>query len=131
MMRMLSIAVAVAVVVSAQMPSGARRGRQGKQGQTGISPLETPPATFHGTLRSATKKEIVLALPEEQSVAFHISHKTKFLKDGKAIKPTAIPEGTTLTVEGKRDLMGNVEAVSVTVDPPAKSPPPATAGAEK
>jgi hypothetical protein len=122
------LALALTGVLAGQVPSGSRRSRQGKQAQAGISPLETPPATFHGTLRSQSKKEIVLALPEDQSVAFHISHKTKFLKDGKAIKASEIAEGAALTVEGKRDLMGNVEAVSVTVDTsakPAAAPTPA------
>ena len=88
--------------------------------------METPVATFHGTVRSINKKEIVLDMPEDQSIAFHISHKTKFVKDAKAIKPAAIAAGAMVTVDGKRDLLGNVEAVTVTVDtkPPAKTGPP-------
>jgi hypothetical protein len=90
--------------------------------------METPVATFHGTLRSLNKKEIVLDLPEDQSVAFHISHKTKFVQEAKAIKPSAIVAGAAVTVDGKRDMKGNVEAVTVTVDsnkkPPAEAKPP-------
>ncbi len=132
-MRKLLIAMALLAVLNAQMtPSGGRRSRQGRS-QTSISPLETPPATFHGTLRSLTKKEVVLALPEDQSVAFHISHKTKFLKDGKPVKPADIHTDTALTVEGKRDALGNVEAVTVTVDPPVKpaAPPDTVAAPQK
>jgi hypothetical protein len=87
-----------------------------------VSELETPVATFHGALRSINKKEVVLALPEDQSIAFHVSHKTKFLKDAKPIKPSAIAPGAPVTIEGKRDVLGNVEAVTVTVDSPAKQP---------
>src|SRR5215471_9675468 len=86
-----------------------RRGRQ-RQPQTGISDLETPVATFQGTVRSINKKEIVVDMPEDQSIAFHISHKTKFVKDTKPIKPAAIAAGVPVTVEGKRDALGNTEA---------------------
>ena len=78
--------------------------------------METPVATFHGKLKSVSKKDIVLEVGEDQTIAFHISHKTKFLKDGKPIKPAAIPAGAPLTVDGRRDLFGNVDAVTVTVD---------------
>ena len=119
-------------LLCAQTPSTGRQSKQGRtrqQPQNRGSDLETPAATFHGAVRSISKKEIVLEMPENQSIAFHISHKTKFLKDAKPIKPAAIAVGTVVTVDGKRDLLGNVEAVSVTVDtkPPAKpeAAPPA------
>jgi hypothetical protein len=120
-------------VVCAQVitPNTGRRSRP-QQPQTRISDLETPVATFQGTLRSVSKSEIVLGMREDQSIVFHISHKTKFLKDAKPIKPSAIPPGASLTVDGKRDLKGNVEAVTVTVDPAKKpaepAPAPASAG---
>jgi hypothetical protein len=128
-MRKCFLAVALIPMLCAQAPVPGRQGRQGRgkqQQQNRGSELETPAATFHGTVRSINKKEIVLDLPEDQSVAFHISHKTKFVKDEKPIKPSAIAAGAPVTVDGKRDLLGNVEAVTVTVDtkPPAKPEPP-------
>ena len=57
-------------------PAAQRRGKQTQRTANKVSELETPVATFHGTLKSVTKKEIILELPEEQSIAFHISHKT-------------------------------------------------------
>src|SRR5215467_11412745 len=119
-MRLSIIVLAVAALVCAQTPNPGRRGRQ-TQPQARVSDLETPVATFHGTLKSINKKEVVLALAEDQTIAFHVSHKTKFLKDGKAIKPSAIPADAPLTVDGKRDLLGNVEAVTVTVDAAKKT----------
>jgi hypothetical protein len=112
------LASALVSLLCAQTPTPGRQCRQGKrqQPQNKVSELETPVATFHGTLRSINKKEFVLDLPEDQSIAFHISHKTKFVKEAKAIKPSAIAAGAPVTVEGKRDLLGNVEAVTVTVD---------------
>jgi len=102
--------------------------RRSRPQQGGISPLETPVATFHGTLKSVSKKELVLALPEDQAVTFYISKKTKFLKDSKPIKASEIADGAPLSVDGKRDARGNTEAVTVAVETNAKPPqPPATA----
>src|SRR5438270_2437220 len=124
------LASALVSGLCAQTPYPGGQSRQGRrrQPQNKVPDLETPVATFHGTLRSINKKEVVLELPEDQSIAFHISHKTKFLKDGKPVKSSAIAAGAPVTVDGKRDLLGNVEAVTVTVDsskkPPADSKPP-------
>src|ERR1041384_4626349 len=128
-MRKCVLAAVLVPILCAQLPPTARQTRQTRQRQqpqNKTSDLETPAATFHGTVRSISKKEIVLDLPEDQSVAFHISHKTKFLKDAKAIKTAAIAAGAPVTIDGKRDLLGNVEAVTVTVDtkPPAKPETP-------
>jgi len=128
-MRKCLLALVLASLLGGQTQSPGRQSRQSKkQPQNKISDLETPVATFQGKLRSISKKEIVLDLPEDQSIAFHISHKTKFVKETKAIKPSTIAEGTPLTVEGKRDLLGNVEAVTVSVDsnkkPPQDAKPP-------
>lgn len=116
MCKCLLILLLGAAVWAQAPPAAQRRGKQTQRTANKVSELETPVATFHGTLKSVTKKEIILELPEEQSIAFHISHKTKFLQDSKPIKPAAIKVGAPLTLEGKRDLLGNVEAVTVTVD---------------
>jgi hypothetical protein len=118
------LALILGSVLWAQTQSPGRQSRQGQrqQPQNKVSELETPVATFHGTLRSISKKEIVLDLPEDQSITFHISHKTRFVKDTKSIKPSAIAAGALVTVDGKRDLLGNVEAVTVTVDSSKKPP---------
>jgi hypothetical protein len=121
------LAAMLVPALCAQTPTMGRvRTGRTRQPQTGISDLETPAATFHGTVRSISKQEIVLDLPEDQSVAFHISRKTKFVKEAKPIKPTEIAAGAPVTIDGKRDARGNTEAVTVTVDTkPAARPDPA------
>src|SRR5579871_4702401 len=107
-MRKCILAILVlSAVCTAQMTTGRRRQTR----QTGISPLETPAATFHGTLTSVNKKQLVLGIGEDQAITFYVSHKTKFLKDSKPIKPAEIASGTLLAVDGKRDAMGNTEAI--------------------
>ncbi len=83
--------------------------------------METPVATFHGTLKSLSKKELVLAMPEDQAITFYVSHKTKYLKDSKPIKAADIKSGAPLSVDGRRDALGNTEAVTVTVESSAKA----------
>src|SRR5579863_1967544 len=101
-MRKCVLAILVlSMVCMAQTTTGRRRSTK----QAGISPLETPAATFHGTLTSVTKKELVLGVGEDQAITFYISHKTKFLKVSKAIKPTEIASGALLTIDGKRDAL--------------------------
>ena len=126
-MRKCVILALFVAALCAQVPTVGRRGRTAPRQQNRVSDLETPVATFHGKLKSLTKKEVVLELGEDKSIAFHISHKTKFLKDAKPIKPAAIPAGAPVTIDGKRDLLGNVDAVTVTVDTGPQPNPPNTA----
>ena len=118
-MRKCVLVLTVACTLSAQAPVQTRSRRSGTQ-QSGVSPLETPVATFHGTLKSVSKKELVLEVQNEHEVAFAISHKTKFLKEKKSIKAADIPSGAVLSVDGKRDILGNTEAVVVRLEPDAK-----------
>ena len=119
------LALSMVSALSAQAPPQTRMPttRRGGSRQSGISPLETPVATFHGALKSLSKKELVLALPEQNEIAFYISHKTKFLKNEKPVKPSQIPAGTPLSVDGKRDVLGNTEAVTVRVESPKVESP--------
>ena|SRR5690349_5716477 len=124
-MRTCVLACIALLTVSTQAKAQVRQPATRRAGgrQSGISPLETPAATFHGTLKSISKKELILALPDDHEVVFYLSHKTKFLKDQKPIKPSAIPADARLSVDGKRDIRGNTEAVSVTVESSKAEPP--------
>jgi hypothetical protein len=107
----------ILALMAALLPAQPRRAPQHKASpQNKVSELETPVATFHGKLASVSKKDLVLDVGEDQSISFHVSGKTKFLKAGKPIKPAAIAPGSSVTIDGKRDLLGNVDAVTVTVD---------------
>jgi hypothetical protein len=116
-----AVAVIIVLSLSPAFAQSGRRSKQERKPQSKISELETPLATFRGTVKSIDKKEIVLELAEEkQEVAFHRSRKTKFLKDAKEVKPSDIPPGTPVAIEAKRDLLGNIDAVSVIVQAKAK-----------
>jgi len=75
---------------------------------------------FHGKLKEMGKKEIVIETEENQIVTIRRSSKTKFLKDSKPIKPSAIDLETLITIEAAEDADLSLLATDVTVDPPAK-----------
>jgi hypothetical protein len=79
--------------------------------------------TFHGKLTEMSKKDLTIATEDQPAFVIGRSHKTKFLKDGKAIKPEEIPVGAALTVDVTKDPDLNPLAVAVTVDSPAAKPP--------
>jgi hypothetical protein len=76
--------------------------------------------TFHGTLKQISNKEIVIRNEEDQDVVIRRSRKTKFLKDDKEIKASAVPANALVTVEAAEDIDLKPIAVSLSVDPPPK-----------
>jgi hypothetical protein len=90
-----------------------------------------PSATMHGTLKKITSKDIVILVEGDQSVDIDRTHKTKFLKDGKEIKPADIAAGSVVTVDVNHDPQLHPLAITLTVDsgPTDLETPPATTGA--
>lgn len=78
--------------------------------------------TFHGKLVEISKKEVTIATDDQPVFNIGRSRKTKFLKDGKEIKPESIKEGASLTVDVVKDPDLNPLAVTVNVDPVAAQP---------
>lgn len=84
-----------------------------------------PAVTFHGTLKSIDNKQVIIE-SEDQTVLLGRTHKTKFLKDDKEIKPKDIPAGAPLTIDVNKAPDGSLLAVNVFVDSPkAAAPKPA------
>jgi len=88
-----------------------------------------PPATapkgvvlvFHGKLKVLDKKKIVIETEESQLLTIKLTSKTKFLSDGKEVKPATIDLDAPLTVDVNQDTDASFLAVNVTVDSPEKS----------
>jgi len=96
-----------------------RRGRYSTSPAT-LGAYKGVAGTFHGKLKGLGKKEIVIETEESQMVTIRRSSKTKFLKDSKPIKPTAIDLETPITIEAAEDTDLSLLATNVTVDPPPK-----------
>ena len=77
-----------------------------------------PAVTFHGKLKQISNKEVVIVSDEDQEIVLRRTHKTKFLKGDKEIKPADIPEGTALTLDVTKDPDMKPVALNVFVDQP-------------
>ena len=77
--------------------------------------------SFHGRLKQMSDKEIMIVNDDNQMISLRRSHKTKFLKDGEAIKASGIDLETPITVDASEDSDLKLTAVRVTVDAPRRS----------
>lgn len=102
--------------------TGYSRSRRGAFPSTAAGAYKGIAGTFHGILRKLDNKEILIFSDEQQTVTIRRSRKTKFLKDGQDIKPSEIKLETAVTIEATEDVDSKMVALSVTVDPPRKSP---------
>jgi hypothetical protein len=106
------------VPVSAQMRRGTRvAGTKA----TGADPnLGAVVATFGGTLKSITKKDMAIEIENGNSVEFKVIGKTTYFVGDKQVKAKDIAVETPVTIEGKKDGFGVLTAMKVSV----KSVPP-------
>ena len=70
-------------------------------------------ATFQGTLKSADKKQLILAVEDNESLKMFVTAKTRFIRDGATAKPSDFHGGETVMVEAARDVKLNLLAVKV------------------
>ncbi|HZT31032.1 MAG TPA: hypothetical protein VFA33_14180 [Bryobacteraceae bacterium] len=112
-----SLVLLVASLVLAQ--EGRSRSRRSAPNPTLNSGAYGGPAvTFRGTLKQVTNKEIVMQSDEDQTIVLRRTHKTKFFKAGKEIKPSLIAQGAPLAVDVTDDPEMKPVALNVFVDPP-------------
>lgn len=78
-------------------------------------------ASFNGTLKSADKKWLILAVENGESLKMFVTSKTRFLRDGKAAKPADFHDGEAVVVDAERDVRLNM--IAVKVEFPVKTPP--------
>jgi hypothetical protein len=105
--------IALAVLGLTFSVAGQRRQSRSGQARSTKDPATAVVVAFTGTLRSVSKKEILIASPEGQEITFHRSKKTEFLKGSKEIKPEEIPEHSEVTVEASKDVTGLLSALRV------------------
>ncbi len=94
-------------------------------------PYSGPAVTFHGKLKQITKKEVVIISSEDQEIVLRRTHKTKFLKGNKEIKPSEIREGTAVTLDVSKDADMKPVAVNVFVDQPKRKSATSSAATSK
>jgi hypothetical protein len=103
---------------------GQLRGRRGNS--SGATPhpeaFKGVVATFSGTLKKLTKKEIVIDLVDSHELmTFRRNKSTKFLNNDVEIKPGAIDFESLVTVDASEDVDLKLMAVRVSVGAPKKA----------
>ena len=132
-MRRITAASALIAILLPALVLGQVYGRRTRGANTtNVGPLGGPAVTFQGPLKALNKKEIRIdintqegtpaANAEEQSLTFRVTHKTRFMKDGKEIKPADIALGTVVAVDAERDPDQKFSALNVIVNPPKPKP---------
>ena len=119
-----SLALLFLVPLLLQSQGGYGRVRRSAPSPGTLGAYQGVTVTFHGKLKDRDKKKIELETDENQLVTIWLSGKTKFLKDGKAIKASAIDLETPVTVDASEDKDLSILAIAVTVDSPQEKRAP-------
>ena len=82
--------------------------------------LQGPPAiaTFDGTFKSVDKKYLLIAVEDGNTMRMYVTHSTRFIRDGKAARPSDFHESDPVTVDAERDARLNLLAVRVEAKKP-------------
>ncbi len=126
-MRYIAIfTVILALLLPARAPAQYSR-RLPASARTTAGPYNGPAVTFNGTVKTLTKKELIVDLDpadpdaERQSLTFRLSKKTKFLKGDQPIKASDIEVGTHISLDATRDGDLKFSVLNIIVAPPDKT----------
>jgi len=120
------LTVLLALLMPARLPAQYSRRRGPTSATANSGPYNGPAVTFNGTVKTLTKKELIVDLDpadaetERQTLTFRLSKKTKFVKDDQPIKPTDIGVGTHISLDATRDGDLKLSALNVMVAPAGK-----------
>jgi hypothetical protein len=82
-------------------------------GGTNIGPVVDAVASFDGVFKSADKKFVEIQVESGDIMRMYITHNTKFVLDGKNVKPTAFHDGDKVLADATRDARMNMLAVKI------------------
>ena len=105
--KLIVLPLALALSLSAQM----RPPRV--PGGTNIGPVVDAVASFDGVFKSADKKFVEIHVESGDIMRMYITHNTKFVLDGKNVKPTAFHDGDKVLADATRDARMNMLAVKI------------------
>ena len=70
-------------------------------------------ASFDGVFKTADKKFVEIQVESGDVMRMYITSKTKFLLDGKTVKPSAFHDGDKVLADATRDARMNLLAVKI------------------
>lgn len=88
------------------------------------APLPSISATFEGVFRSVESGRIVIEVQSGNSMRLFVTGATKYIRDGKPSKLSALHDGDPVTVDAERDALMNMVALRVEVAKPKPAKPP-------
>ena len=104
--------LAFALTARAQYYPG-RGGRSGTAGGAGIGPVIDAVATIDGVFKTADKKFVEVQVESGDIMRMYITGKTKFIREGKAVKSSEFHDGEKVTADATRDARLNMLAVKI------------------
>jgi hypothetical protein len=109
----------ITTLLSALLISGIAVGQRRSSTKANPAPPQAALSpTFEGTLKLLSNKEIVIQLQSDQVLSIRRTRKTKFIENGKEIKPSDIAQGTPLAIDVKEDIDLKPLALRVVANPP-------------
>jgi len=108
----LFLALTFAGTLSAQYHPIGGRG-YGSAGGAGIGPVIDAVATIDGVFKTADKKFVEVQVESGDIMRMYITGKTKFIRDGKAVKSSEFHDGEKVTADATRDARLNMLAVKI------------------
>jgi len=103
----------VLILIATSIPAQVRPRRTVPQTGGGLNSVEGAIATFDGVFKSADKKFVEVQVESGDIMRMYITHGTKFIKDGKAVKVTEFHDGDPVTADASRDVRLNMLAVKI------------------
>lgn len=121
-----AVLLLAAIAATAAMPAlDAQSGRQRQRGDKPDARRGAPEKAvlmqFEGKLKLLTPKTLSLEIEGDQTMEFRITKKTGAFKGEKPVRLDQIEVGAQLTIEGKRELNGDLNAINVRWNTPAET----------
>ena len=116
MIRFIFALLLLAAAIPASAQYGRRMGVGGRSQQPSLS--STPAVTFAGIVRGIDAKLLNIEGPENNTIVFHCSKKTKYFDGGKEIKRDQIKIEAHVSVDARRAPDGSMDALKIHLEHP-------------
>ena len=110
------------VLLAAATLSGQTRPRPivPKGGAGALGTVDGAVASFEGVFKAADKKFVMIQVDSGEIMRMYLTHGTKFVRDGKNVKPAEFHEGDPVIAEATRDVRMNLLAVKIEAKKPGE-----------
>lgn len=112
------IPLVLGVSLGAQVyPGQTRAPRSGSGRGDSIGSAPEGVASFDGVFKFADKKYVEIQVESGDTMRMYLTHSTKFIRDGKAVKVSEFHDGDKVVADATRDARLNLLAVRIELKP--------------